>query len=145
MCGPPRDLKLLEGGYQTWKDVLINLLEPHKRVVASGIGAMATWSLPVNTARNCRALFRAAYNFLQVAAQVGYTSGLGSKSRKHVRWCRERRRAARSSQKSETRGVMNSMVLTSGRSQGLSQNSASKQTQWVVSTESRLYDKLVPQ
>ena len=31
-----------------------------------------------------------------------------------------------------THFMMNSMVLTSGRSQGLSQNSASKQTQWVV-------------
>ena len=34
--------------------------------------------------------------------------------------------------------LMNSMVLTSGEVQGLSQNSASKQTQWMVSTGSRL-------
>ena len=33
--------------------------------------------------------------------------------------------------------MMNSMVLTSGRSQGLSQNSVSKQTQWMVSTGDR--------
>ena len=98
---PPRVAILGMGSHQIRRCCRINLLVPRACVAASVARAIGDLEPRVNVIGNCRALCCTACNFLWVAAQGGYTSGWSCEGRRHVRWCRERGRAARSSLKSE--------------------------------------------
>ena len=98
---PPQVAILCVGGHQTRRCCRINLLEPRTCAAVSGARATGDLEPRVNTVGNCRALRRAACNFLRVAAQVGYTSGWSCEGHGRVQWCRERGQAARSLLKSE--------------------------------------------
>ena len=98
---PPRVAILNMGGHQTRRCCRINLLVLRACAAASGVQASGDLEPRVNTVGNCCTLCRAMCNFLQVAAQVGHTSGWSCEGRGRVQRCQERGRAAQSSLKSE--------------------------------------------
>ena len=98
---PPWVAILCVGGHQTRRCCRINLLVPRACAAASGARALGDLEPRANVVGNCCALRRMACNFLQVAAQVGYTLGWSCEGRGRVQWCRECGRAAQSSLKSE--------------------------------------------
>ena len=92
---------LCVGGHQTWQCCWINLLVLHTCVALLEAWAIGYSEPRVNTVGNYHALCCAACNFLQVATQVGYTSGESAKGCECVQWCQECRWAAWSLLKSE--------------------------------------------
>ena len=97
MHRPLRVLIVWASGHQFWMVVWIDLIWPHACAAVSEGGTVGYSEPERKVVGDSRAPLRAACNVVRVAARFGYTSGVSYEDHEHMRQCRERRQATRSS------------------------------------------------